>query len=77
MCLQSVVSSGLKPKVLEAYKRLLLHSYGHRHLLSLSNLEKLGLLSPQVSLNPVVVYIQPMQDIAQFMDFSYFQIFKY
>ena len=47
-CLQSVVNSGLKPKVLESYRRLILQSYGYKHLLSLVNLERLGLLSPQV-----------------------------
>lgn len=49
MCLQSVVNSGLKPKILDSYRRLILQSYGYKHLLSLVNLEKLGLLAPQVS----------------------------
>ena len=35
-CLQSVVNSGLKPKVLEAYRRLLLQSYGYRWVKSLT-----------------------------------------
>ncbi len=39
-CLQSVVNSGLKPKVLEAYRRTVAHSYGYKHTLSLYNLEK-------------------------------------
>lgn len=46
-CLQSVVSSGLRPKVLESYRRILLQSYGYQHMISLTNLEKLGLLCPQ------------------------------
>ena len=44
MCLQCVIGNGLKPKVLEHYRRLVLQSYGHVHLSSLVNLEKAGLL---------------------------------
>ena len=47
MCLQSIVGSGLKPKVLDAYRRMILQVYGHRHLLTLINLEKAGLLATQ------------------------------
>ena len=47
MCLQSIVGSGLKPKVLDAYRRMILQVYGHRHLLTLINLEKAGLLGTQ------------------------------
>jgi len=47
MCIQSQISHGLKPKILEAYKRLCLQSYGHSHLLTLLNLEKSGLLTAQ------------------------------
>ena len=46
-CLHSVVNSGLKPKVLEAYRRNVMHCYGYKHMLSLYNLDRLGLLSPQ------------------------------
>lgn len=49
MCLQSIIGSGLKPKVLDAYRKMILHVYGHRHLLSLINLEKSGLLTSQDS----------------------------
>ncbi|XP_057348498.1 vacuolar protein sorting-associated protein 33A isoform X1 [Manis pentadactyla] len=54
ICLQSVCNSGLKQKVLDYYKReilqakwLLLQTYGYEHILTLSNLEKAGLLKPQ------------------------------
>ena len=49
MCLQSIIGSGLKPKVLEAYRKMILQVYGHRHILSLINLEKAGLLTSQGS----------------------------
>ena len=47
ICLQSIIGSGLKQKVLDAYRKMIMHVYGHRHLLSLINLEKAGLLTSQ------------------------------
>jgi len=47
ICMQSILGSGLKPKVLDGYRRLILHSYGYSQLLSLLRLEKSGLLAPQ------------------------------
>jgi len=47
MCLQSIIGSGLRPKVLDSYRKMIMHAYGHRHLLSLINLEKAGLLTSQ------------------------------
>ena len=35
-----LVSSGLKAKLLEMYKRLVLQSYGYQHLLTFENMEK-------------------------------------
>ena len=49
ICLQSIIGSGLKPKVLEAYRKMILQVYGYRHLLSLINLERAGLLTAQGS----------------------------
>merc|ERR1712241_110639 len=49
ICLQSVVSGGLKPKVLESYRRLLLEEFGYHLLLSLDTLAETGLLTPAVS----------------------------
>eukprot|EP00088_Acartia_fossae_P065158 TRINITY_DN80294_c0_g1_i1.p1 TRINITY_DN80294_c0_g1~~TRINITY_DN80294_c0_g1_i1.p1 ORF type:complete len:190 (+),score=26.66 TRINITY_DN80294_c0_g1_i1:41-610(+) len=43
--MQSLVSSGLKPKLLEMYKKLVLQSYGNEHLLTFENLEKAGLIT--------------------------------
>ena len=36
--------TGLKPKTLETYRKLILQAYGHKHLTSLINLEKAKLL---------------------------------
>lgn len=47
ICLQCVTSSGLKPKVLEYYKRELVQVYGLNTWLTLCNLEKCGLLRTQ------------------------------
>ena len=45
VCLQSVICGGLKPKVYESYRRLILDHFGHNHLLSLDNLSEAGLLT--------------------------------
>jgi len=45
ICLQSVVNSGLKPRLFEQYRRLVLQSYGYNHLLTLDRLAKAGLLT--------------------------------
>lgn len=47
MCMQSIASSGLKPKVLDYYKRELVQVYGLQVLLTIGNLEKAGLLKVQ------------------------------
>ncbi|XP_044261509.1 vacuolar protein sorting-associated protein 33A [Tribolium madens] len=47
ICLQCITSSGLKPKVLEHYKRELVQVYGLQALLAITNLEKVGLLKVQ------------------------------
>lgn len=47
ICMQSIAGSGLKPKVLEFYKRELIQVYGIEKLLAISNLEKAGLLKVQ------------------------------
>ena len=57
LCLESIVSGGLRQKDLDSFKRQMLHAYGHQHLLTLSFLEKIGLLSTRgsanVLLNPI------------------------
>ncbi|CAG9770251.1 unnamed protein product [Ceutorhynchus assimilis] len=47
ICLQCVCSSGLKPKVMEGYKRELVQVYGLEALLAITKLEKVGLLKLQ------------------------------
>uniref|UniRef100_A0A8B9K0B5 Vacuolar protein sorting-associated protein 33A n=1 Tax=Astyanax mexicanus TaxID=7994 RepID=A0A8B9K0B5_ASTMX len=49
VCMQSVCNNGLKQKVLDHYKREILQTYGYEHLLTLNNLEKVGLLKPQLT----------------------------
>ncbi|KAL9123640.1 MAG: hypothetical protein Q9217_006947 [Psora testacea] len=57
LCLESCISGGLRQKDLENFKRLILQAYGYQHLLTLSALEKIGLLqtrtSASVLLNPL------------------------
>jgi hypothetical protein len=43
-CLHSVTANGLKPKVLEHYRREIVQTYGFEHVLTLDNLERAGLL---------------------------------
>lgn len=45
LCLESCVCGGLRPKVLENFKRLILQAYGYQHLLTLDALEKMELLT--------------------------------
>lgn len=47
VCLHSVLCNGLKPKVFESYRRDIINTYGHEHLLTLENLAKTALLSVQ------------------------------
>lgn len=49
MCMQCIAGSGLKPKILEYYKRELVQVYGIEVLLVINNLERVGLLRPQTS----------------------------
>ena len=51
LCLESCISGGLRLKDLENFKRLVLHAYGYQHLLTLSDLEKIGLLQTRASAN--------------------------
>jgi vacuolar protein sorting-associated protein 33A len=44
LCLESVITTGFRQKELDYFKRLVIHAYGHQHLLTLSRLEKMGLL---------------------------------
>jgi len=55
ICLQSSSNSGLKPRVLDHYKREIIHAYGFQHLITLNNLETCGLLRVQQSSRPFTV----------------------
>ncbi|KAL5275501.1 VPS33A family protein [Megaselia abdita] len=44
ICIQCVAGSGLKSKVLETYKREIIHAFGIEVILHVNNLEKAGLL---------------------------------
>jgi hypothetical protein len=55
LCIQSLTNSGLKPKLLDYYKREIIHTYGFQHLPTILNLEKAGLLRPQQSVRQYAV----------------------
>lgn len=44
ICLMSTTNNGIKPKYFLTLKRAFLHSYGHKHLVTFTNLFKVGLL---------------------------------
>jgi len=44
VCLQCYVNNGFKIKLLDYYKREIIHTYGFEHLLTFTSLEKVGLL---------------------------------
>jgi len=47
MCIQSIAADGLKPKLLEHYKREILQGYGYHHLITLDRLDRADLLRSQ------------------------------
>ena len=49
LCIQSLTNSGLKPKLLDYYKKEIVQTYGYQHLPTLLNFEKAGLLRVQTS----------------------------
>ncbi|CAK1363262.1 unnamed protein product [Cercospora beticola] len=57
LCLESCVMNGLRQRDLDHFKRQLLQAYGYQHLLTLADLEKMGLFVPREShrgyLNPI------------------------
>lgn len=44
ICVQCFTNNGLKPKILDYYKREIIQTYGYQHILTLINLEKVGIL---------------------------------
>ncbi|KAL9578574.1 MAG: hypothetical protein Q9203_007045, partial [Teloschistes exilis] len=55
LCLESTVSGGLRLKDLDSFKRQILHAYGYQHVLTLHNLEKMGLLTARTAANPFYI----------------------
>lgn len=55
LCLESTISGGLRPKDLDNFKRQILHTYGYQHLLTLHNLDKMGLLVARTAANPFYI----------------------
>ncbi|KAI1264118.1 Sec1-like protein [Xylariaceae sp. FL1019] len=57
LCIYSCISGGVKSKDFDQFRRLVLEGYGHQHLLTLHNLEKLQLFlsrsSPMASMIPM------------------------
>ena len=57
LCLESTLSNGIRARDLENFKRQILQAYGYQHALTLSNLEKMGLLTSREAhrgfLNPI------------------------
>ncbi|KAK3719096.1 Vacuolar protein-sorting-associated protein 33 [Vermiconidia calcicola] len=57
LCLESCLSNGIRSRDLESFKRQILQAYGFQHILTLADLEKIGLLVPREShrgyLNPI------------------------
>ncbi|CAM1505641.1 Fc.00g112780.m01.CDS01 [Cosmosporella sp. VM-42] len=43
LCIYSCISGGIKPKDFDQFRRLILEGYGHQHILTLNNLDKLQL----------------------------------
>lgn len=57
LCLESCLGNGLRQRDLEHFKRQIVQGYGYQHILTLTNLEKMGLLVPREGhrgyLNPI------------------------
>lgn len=57
LCLESCLSNGIRQRDLDNFKRQILNAYGFQHLITLANLEKMGILAPREShrgyLNPI------------------------
>jgi len=51
LCIESLMSSGLKGKDLDSFKREILQAYGYQHVLTLDALEKLQFLQSRASIS--------------------------
>jgi hypothetical protein len=55
LCLQSLTSGGIRGNRYDAFRKLIVQTYGLQHLYSLANLEKAGLIKRKEALIQVVV----------------------
>lgn len=57
LCLESCLTNGIRQRALDGFKRQILNAYGFQHMITLADLEKMGLLVPREShrgyLNPI------------------------
>lgn len=57
LALESCLTNGIRQRDLDHFKRQILHAHGFQHMLTLANMEKLGLIVPREShrgyLNPI------------------------
>lgn len=57
LCLESCLANGIRQRELDGFKRHIMQAYGYQHVLTLANLEKMGLLVAREShrgyLNPI------------------------
>lgn len=57
LCLESCLNNGIRSRDLESFKRQIEQAYGYQHVLTLANLERMGILVPREShrgyLNPI------------------------
>ena len=42
LCLQSLTAGGIRAARYDAFRRLIVHTYGYQHLYTMANLEKAG-----------------------------------
>jgi hypothetical protein len=55
LCVYSCFAGGLRARDLDEFRHAVLHAYGSQHLLTLHNLEKMGLLIPRRGAGPLGV----------------------
>lgn len=57
LCLESCLNNGIRSRDLDSFKRQIMQAYGFEHMITLTNLENMGLLIPREShrgyLNPI------------------------
>lgn len=57
LCLESCLNNGIRSRDLDSFKKQIMQAYGFQHMITLTNLEKMGLLVPREShrgyLNPI------------------------